>query len=94
MKQCNRLPDICGAIFIIDVLVGPEIIIGAVFYDADIVFFRGDPGGIVYQRAGQRDILSILMHIPGMKYRDLFHPSRHSMSGTLSQQRMGNTDSG
>lgn len=83
MKHFEYLPNFSGALLIIGLLLGLEMIFFAAFYDVGIVFTHGDASGSVITVLANGVIISVIMHLSGLKYADLFHPSASTVSGTV-----------
>jgi len=59
------------------------MIFGAAFYDAGIVFRPGDARGSVVTVLANGIIFTVMMHLSGFKYKELFHPSKSAVSSTV-----------
>lgn len=83
MKHLQYLPNFWGALLIIGLLLGLEMIIAAAFHDAGIAFTHGDARASVVVVLANGIVFTIMMHLSGLKYADLFHPSTNTVSSTI-----------
>lgn len=83
MKNYRYLPDFWGSLLIIGFLWALEMVFAAAFYDAGVAFTYGDPKASVIAVLANGVIFSVLMHLSGLTYSELFHPSPNSVASTL-----------
>ena len=83
MKKIKYLPDFIGSIGILAILIMLEILIASALYDAGVRYQYGDPSASVIHVFAFGIILSVLMHISGLTYAELFHPSSNTVTSTM-----------
>jgi hypothetical protein len=83
MTGKKQLPDIWGAIGIVGALLMMEWLISVAFYDAGVMFESGNPRSFVIVVLANGIVFSVLMHVYGLGYRELFHPSANTAMGTV-----------
>ena len=83
MKHFHYLPDFWGAVLVILLLFALEMVIGAAFYDAGAQYLSGDPRAYIIVVLANGIVFSVLMYFSGLRYRELFHPSKVSIKQTM-----------
>ncbi|WP_028863235.1 CPBP family intramembrane glutamic endopeptidase [Psychromonas aquimarina] len=77
-------PNLLIAFAIVITLFALQILIGAGFYDAGIIFKYGDPQSSVISVLSTGIIITASMHFTGLTYPTLFHSSINSVSSTVA----------
>lgn len=76
-------PNILIAVAVLIILFALQLLIGAAFYDAGIVFKYGDPQASVISVISTGIVITASMNFTGLNYSKLFHSSDNSVSGTV-----------
>lgn len=84
MEEHKDFPGFWGAVLVLALLAGLQIISGAFLYDLGFRFEWGDPraGGVITVLSCGI-MLSLLMSYKKMGYRDLFNPTRNSIASII-----------
>lgn len=84
MEEHKDFPNFWGAALVLALLVGLQIIFGMFLYDLGFRFEWGDPGtGGVITVLSCGIVLSLLMSYKKIGYRDLFSPTKNSLTSII-----------
>ncbi|CAH0535510.1 hypothetical protein VST7929_03080 [Vibrio stylophorae] len=76
-------PDILIAVAMLIMLLALQILIGAGFYDAGVVFKYGDPRSSIILVISTGIVITAAMSFTGLNYSELFHASDKSIKSTV-----------